>query len=306
MSPAGAPAGPAASALIVWIDPDIMMSPPRGQRPPWVDRFPGLLAAALLRAGYRPVEDRSLLPDCGLRAFFKPPDLLGLHVMRRGIAIDTFTTQVERNPQTGAWALPAAVHRLVAEMTASPRVAAITRGPGMPRAPAPPSASAVAPVPGSAPRPATPEAQPSRPLALASPQSLLFLPLKAVANVSPAVCELVGNFMLAQLDTVAGLKTFAKEDVETMLGVEKQRDALGCVEVSCMAEIGGSLGADLILYGEVGLLGSHYNVNVTVVHARAGGVGSRVGKLLPRDDDALAAAVPGLVADIIDKLNNRP
>jgi hypothetical protein len=44
-------------------------------------------------------------------------------------------------------------------------------------------------------------------------------------------------------------------DMETVIGVEKQKEILGCNEIACMAEIGAALGADFIINGTVGRLG---------------------------------------------------
>ncbi|MFC1611182.1 hypothetical protein ACFL6C_09495 [Myxococcota bacterium] len=132
---------------------------------------------------------------------------------------------------------------------------------------------------------------------------MLVLELKSVRGVDPDVARLFTGLLTAQLDAVDGLKTIAPADVEAMLDVEKQKDMLGCDSAKCMAEIGGALGAELVLYGDVGQLGSQYNTNISVVDTRDSEVRARVSSLVDANEDALAQNVRVLVNEVVNKLN---
>ena len=85
-------------------------------------------------------------------------------------------------------------------------------------------------------------------------------------------------------------------EILEMLGVEKQKQLLGCTESSCLAEIGGALGTDYLLSSQVGLIGSRLRVDVRLIDARKAKVLSSAGGFVPKgSDDALADAVTHLV-----------
>jgi hypothetical protein len=166
----------------------------------------------------------------------------------------------------------------------------------------PASAPAAAPSPARPARSGAP-ASAHRALKLNVQATMVVMPLKPVGNVSAHTCELLTNMLLTQLDEVAGLKTVSRDDIEAMLDVEKQKDLLGCSTTACAAEMGGALGADFVLRGEVGELGSSYNVNFSVIKSQGATVSARASQRLDQSEDALADALPSLVAEIIDKLN---
>lgn len=68
-----------------------------------------------------------------------------------------------------------------------------------------------------------------------------------------------------------GLKVVTSSDIQNILGLERQRELLGCAEgTSCTAELIGALGADGLLVGEVARVGSQLQVNLKVVSGRSG------------------------------------
>ena len=166
--------------------------------------------------------------------------------------------------------------------------------------------------PEAGPSAAAPPAEPARvrkdpvvrrDLRVAPAAKMVVVPIKPVGNVSAHTCELLTSMLLTQLDEVAGLKTVSRDDIEAMLGVEKQKDLLGCSTTACAAEIGGAMGADFVLRGEVGQLGSSYNLNFSAIRSKGAAVAARTSTRVDQTEDAIADALPGLVADIVDKLN---
>lgn len=83
-----------------------------------------------------------------------------------------------------------------------------------------------------------------------------------------------------------------QSDIEAALGVDMQRQALGCTDVSCAEEIGGALGVDLVLYGEVSTLGSKYNVNLSAAHTLNAVVVARGSAHVDKTRDTLADRAP--------------
>jgi hypothetical protein len=140
-------------------------------------------------------------------------------------------------------------------------------------------------------------------LKLKVPQRILVLPLKRQGDVPEATAALIGNFLLSQLSGVDGLTTIGVADLDAVLSVDRKRQALGCNDVACLAELGGALGTDLVLHGEIGRLGSVYNINVSVLRSRDGTVVTRASLLGEKEEDAVAKRMPGLVQEIVTRLN---
>ena len=65
-----------------------------------------------------------------------------------------------------------------------------------------------------------------------------------------------------------GYTVITTQDIRAMLGFERQKALLGCEsDTSCLAEIGGALGADLIISGTIGKLGDAYSMSLTLLAA---------------------------------------
>lgn len=87
-------------------------------------------------------------------------------------------------------------------------------------------------------------------------------------QVPPAVAKLVST-QLTQRLTLRGLKVVTPSDVTALLGVERQKQLMGCGDdTSCLAELGAALDAAGVLSGSVGQLGSTTLLNVRVVSTR--------------------------------------
>lgn len=92
-----------------------------------------------------------------------------------------------------------------------------------------------------------------------------------------------------------GVSVITSQDIAAVLGVERQKQLLGCNDAasSCMLELSNALGAQLILTGVVAKLESSYQVNLRVLSGTDGKVvaqelvrGESQEKLLLALDDA--------------------
>ncbi|MGV3623130.1 MAG: hypothetical protein ACO1OB_20085 [Archangium sp.] len=66
-----------------------------------------------------------------------------------------------------------------------------------------------------------------------------------------------------------GVDVVTPREVQTLLGLERQKALLGCDEMtsSCLAEIGSALGVDGIVLGDVAKVGDGYQMNVKIISA---------------------------------------
>lgn len=97
----------------------------------------------------------------------------------------------------------------------------------------------------------------------------------AIGDVRPDRLQLVTSSMMA-----------------SVVGLERQRQLLGCgAESACLVEIGNALGADLMVSGTLGRLGSTYVLSVQVIDlTRAASELSVVREVRGADEDLLPAA----------------
>jgi hypothetical protein len=139
-------------------------------------------------------------------------------------------------------------------------------------------------------------------LSLTRARTMLVLNLTGAGNVPVHVPSLVTSLLLSELAKVHNLTTVSSKDIDNMLSVERKKDLIGCTSASCLAEIGGALGAELVLYGELGQLGSRFSVNVTILNSRTGQAAGRVSVLVPANEDAIADETPQLAREIVAKI----
>jgi hypothetical protein len=93
-------------------------------------------------------------------------------------------------------------------------------------------------------------------------------------NLSEAEGEFYAEHLANQL-TGRGLQVTTSKQIATVLGMERQRQLLGCSEdaAACLTELANALGADAILSGEVGKLdGCSVQLNLKVLASDTGAV----------------------------------
>jgi len=133
---------------------------------------------------------------------------------------------------------------------------------------------------------------PSRPLAAptSARPKLAILELRAGDGLSPKAAQTLTAIAVA--DAVrAGFDVVSQADISAMLAFQKQRQMLGCTDDGCLAELGGALGADYLVSGDVARIGSRDHVALALLDARKAKVVGRSAGFSDAGDDTLAMAV---------------
>ncbi len=90
--------------------------------------------------------------------------------------------------------------------------------------------------------------------------------VRAVGKVDAEIVEPLSALLASEIGRREAVSVLSAADIRTMLGFEAQNQLLGCSEdQSCLAEIGGALGADLLVSSETSRLGESYFVTVVVL-----------------------------------------
>jgi TolB-like protein len=124
------------------------------------------------------------------------------------------------------------------------------------------------------------------------------MPLRGV-DVPKKKVTVLDDLLVVAMDTASPLAVISTQDINAMLGHERLKDAMGCDDISCAAEIGGALGVDYLLTGSVNKLGSNVIVTLHLLNTRTHASLAR-GKATVRDDEDLyQQAVDQAVRDLL-------
>ncbi|MFT3842223.1 MAG: FlgO family outer membrane protein [Myxococcaceae bacterium] len=83
----------------------------------------------------------------------------------------------------------------------------------------------------------------------------------------------LGDVYLERIITLAKnseLQVITHRDIEQVLGLDRQKQLMGCDTSSCAAELAGALGVDALLYGTLAKTGGSITLNIRVVRASDG------------------------------------
>ncbi|MBT6433329.1 MAG: hypothetical protein HOK97_09780 [Deltaproteobacteria bacterium] len=113
-------------------------------------------------------------------------------------------------------------------------------------------------------------------------RSLALLPVQGV-GVDNATPEIFTELLTAELGRIENRRVITMRDIEAMLGFEQTRQAFDCSEMSCLAEIGGTIGVDELLYPRVTGLGDDLMISLTLLDVRKAEVVGRISTNLKKD-----------------------
>ncbi|MFH1811702.1 MAG: hypothetical protein ABIJ09_23385 [Pseudomonadota bacterium] len=143
------------------------------------------------------------------------------------------------------------------------------------------------------------EGKPSGPVKMAVPR------MHASKPEDAELALMLSEILTVEARKVHGMQVLGMSDIEATLGFEQQKQLLGCDDVSCMAELGGAMGARLILSSKVGRVGDTYVLALSVVDTHDVKVLNSTYDTVEGKPDALIArirsAVPGLLDPVIQK-----
>jgi len=104
-------------------------------------------------------------------------------------------------------------------------------------------------------------------LALSAGPKLAVLPISHGEGVADTTTTALTESLAAEVRRVSGAEVITRREIETVLSLEMQKQMLGCQTDSCMAELGGALGVDAMVTGDVARLGESWLVHFKVVKA---------------------------------------
>ncbi len=94
------------------------------------------------------------------------------------------------------------------------------------------------------------------------PRVLVLEPSSEVVN-KPTL-NTIASLMLVELSKQSGLDVISASDVKRLAELEGEKQAMGCSDNSCLAELAGAMGARYVVFGDVGQLGALIILNLNL------------------------------------------
>ncbi len=111
-------------------------------------------------------------------------------------------------------------------------------------------------------------------------------------SVSKELAASATAVLASELGKLEIFRVISREDIKSMLSLEKAREQLGCeADQQCLAEIGGALGVEYMVAGSIAKLGDSFVLSLTLHDARKAQVENRITETIAGGDAALVAAL---------------
>jgi hypothetical protein len=121
-------------------------------------------------------------------------------------------------------------------------------------------------------------------------------------QADPAVGDRIGpvltSSIVAEVRKLGGISVVGMDEVRAMLSHEAEKQLVGCVEDSCLAEIAAALGADTILVGSASRVGDQHFFGLRRIDQNSATVKGQVNQRLERrnGEEFLAVVGPAIKA----------
>ena len=118
----------------------------------------------------------------------------------------------------------------------------------------------------------------------------------SASGVDPTVAASVTESVTAEIAVRGYFDPMSASEIQTLLGVERQKALLGCGEENCMTELAGALGAPYVMSGSLVKLEGVFQINLQVIDSRKSRTTGRSTKLA-KDFESLRFQIPYAVAE---------
>jgi TolB-like protein len=112
--------------------------------------------------------------------------------------------------------------------------------------------------------------------------------------------------VVTELSRVRLLEVVSREEILKMLSFEENRMMLGCTDAVCLAEIGGALGVEYLVTGNVGQVGDRVLVNLQLIDIRQIKVVNRIKRETGSEGEMLASVASGARELVAKVLSEKP
>jgi TolB-like protein len=138
------------------------------------------------------------------------------------------------------------------------------------------------------------------------PISIAVMEFTSKGGVTQDQMDALSDMLSNQIRSMGNYKVIGKSDIHSMLTLEEQKQRLSsCTDQSCLAEIGGALGARWVVVGNVSLFGKTYLLNLKLIDVAGANVASGISRSIEGGEDQLLAELPGVAKELFDAVAHR-
>ena len=127
---------------------------------------------------------------------------------------------------------------------------------------------------------------------------IVAMDVSATGGVKSTLAQALTPVVHSELSRVQGVSLITQEDVRAMALLESTKQAMGCDQTQCMADIAGALGAELLLTAKLGRVGRSYNLTLTLIQVEGVKVLRRVTGKASGSEEAAQEAVTDAVGQL--------
>jgi len=125
-------------------------------------------------------------------------------------------------------------------------------------------------------------------------------------NVDERLAGLVTDSFVAEFRKLQGVSTIGMREIQDMLTHAERKRMLGCEADQCLMEIGGALGVDYIVTGNMGAVGESHVLNLRLIDILGMKVRQRVSKRMEKESgEEFLASVGPSVEEMLPKYDVR-
>jgi hypothetical protein len=136
---------------------------------------------------------------------------------------------------------------------------------------------------------------------------ILVLDIKPGRAVAPDLGRIATNMTAAEMQRYSKDQVIGKADVDALLSAQKSKDLLDCSDTTCASDIGGMLGTDIVLAGDIEALGSYLVISYRMVNSKKATVVGRVSHRVKVEgdggarasEDALVNGIPAAIEELL-------
>src|SRR5512135_2639506 len=133
----------------------------------------------------------------------------------------------------------------------------------------------------------------------AAPPRLAVLQVVNGEGVPSSTAAAITEAVVAEVRKQSKAEVITQREIASILSLEKQKAMLGCETDACMAELGGALGADRLVAGDLAKLGESFLLHLRVVDTKKVRVAAQADRRLRGGtiDDVLDV-LPAMVGEL--------
>ena len=133
----------------------------------------------------------------------------------------------------------------------------------------------------------------------AAPPKLAVLQVAAGEGVPQSTAAAITEAVVGEVRRQSRAEVITQREIASILSLENQKAMLGCQTDACMAELGGALGADRLVAGDLARLGESFLLHLRVVDVKKVRVAAQADRRLRGGtiDDVLDV-LPAMVAEL--------